>query len=90
MEQPVIDPDKVDAWTASMRGAFSGNADGLTTWLAIGAILATLILLGFALWRARTSRPQDPLAGLRRLAAPTPQPKPVHHSGPASARRHRA
>jgi uncharacterized membrane protein YqjE len=51
MEQPIIDPAKVDAWMASMRGAFNGNLTG--SLVLAGAVLAFLmVVIVLAVWDA--------------------------------------
>ena len=52
MRQPIIDPAKVDAWTASMRGAFAGSAAGM--WLIVGlAVVCLATVIGAAWWDSR-------------------------------------
>lgn len=48
MEQPIIDPDKVSAWTASVRGVFA--YDNLGTWLVVGLTLSFLAAMILAAW----------------------------------------
>lgn len=40
-----IDKDKVDAWTASMRGAFGGTLPMATTLLIIGLTIAVVVAI---------------------------------------------
>ena len=55
MQQPIIDPDKVDAWTASMRAAFGGGSD-IGTWVTLGIIAVVLVaIIGSAWWGSRHS-----------------------------------
>jgi|GEM_PF-6050883 hypothetical protein len=52
MEQPIIDPAKVGAWMASMRGAFNGDVTG--SLVLTGAVLAFLTaVIVLAVWDAR-------------------------------------
>ncbi len=48
MKQPIIDPDKVAAWTASMRGSFAEDALGL--WLVVCLTLAFLVVVVLVAW----------------------------------------
>jgi hypothetical protein len=43
MRQPLIDPVKVDAWAASVRGVFA--YDQIGTWIVVGFALAFLALV---------------------------------------------
>jgi hypothetical protein len=43
MRQPIIDPDKVNAWTASVRDAFAVN--DVANWLVVGITVALLVLV---------------------------------------------
>src|SRR5689334_2327337 len=71
MRQPIIDPDKVNSWTESMRQAFGPSDLGL--WLVIGFSLAFLLLVVLTAWSV------DREAKGR---APTPATAPllVHYS----------
>lgn len=55
MRQPIIDPAKVDAWTASMRDSFSGSDVG--NWLIIGLTTTVLLVLIVAAWRSNRRSP---------------------------------
>ena len=48
MRQPIIDPDKVSAWTESMRGMFANNTVG--TLLVLGFTLAFLTFVIYNAW----------------------------------------
>jgi len=50
MQQPIIDPNKVNAWTASMRQAFGPSS--IDTWLVIGFSVAILLVVAYAAWSA--------------------------------------
>ncbi len=47
MAQPIIDPDKVSAWAASVRGVFGGST--MSTLLVVGI---TLLFLGVVIGAA--------------------------------------
>ena len=49
MQQPIIDPDKVNAWTASMRAAFGGGGD-VGTWVTIGIVTVALAAVIWSAW----------------------------------------
>jgi len=57
MQQPIIDLEKVDAWTASMRASFAGS--DLGTWLVIGITAAVLLAVVFAAWRTSKEAPKS-------------------------------
>jgi hypothetical protein len=50
MQRPIIDPDKVNAWTASMRDAFGGSGSDLGTWIAIAIITIALAAIVWSAW----------------------------------------
>jgi hypothetical protein len=81
MRQPIIDPDKVNAWTASMRDAFSGGPGDIGMWLLVGITVAVLALVLLAAWQANRRIP-DPLDDLQHLidAKPGPKSLAVPHS----------
>ena len=45
MKQPIIDPEKVNAWTASMRDAFAGAPVSPAVWVGVGVALGALVIL---------------------------------------------
>ncbi|HLG71738.1 MAG TPA: hypothetical protein VK009_15065 [Chloroflexota bacterium] len=49
MQQPIIDLEKVNAWTESMRHAFGGNDIG--TWLVIAFTVAFVGFVAFTAWQ---------------------------------------
>lgn len=51
MRQPVIDPEKVNAWTESMRSSFAGT--DLGTWLIVGMTVGALLLVIVTAWLSR-------------------------------------
>lgn len=53
MRQPIIDPDKVNAWSESMRGSFGGS--DLGTWLIVGFTVAFLVFVAFSAWHGSHS-----------------------------------
>ena len=74
MRQPIIDPEKVDSWTQSMRAAFSSGPGTLGMWIALAVVLIALTIVVAAAWRS--SRPQpDPMLDLQRLVEAKPGPK---------------
>jgi hypothetical protein len=79
MQQPIIDPDKVNAWTESMRGAFSGGPGGLGTWLFVGITVAVLFIIVFTAWRSSRHMP-DPNQDLPFLIDAKPGPKALGHA----------
>lgn len=48
MNQPIIDPNKVNGWMESMRGVFGDNALGM--WLVVGIMLAFLLFVFLTAW----------------------------------------
>jgi hypothetical protein len=50
MQQPIIDPDKANAWTESMRQAFGGTELGM--WLVVGFALAFIGFVFLTAWQA--------------------------------------
>ena len=78
MQQPIIDPDKVNAWTESMRGAFSGGPGDIGTWLALGITVAVLFVVVFTAWRS-SRHTADPNDDLQFLIDAKPGPKALGH-----------
>ena len=83
MQQPIIDPDKVNAWTSSMRAAFGGGPGDIGTWLAVGFTVVVLFVVVLAAWRAGRRRGSDPMDDLQFLIDAKPGPKSL---GDAPAR----
>ena len=80
MQQPVIDPEKVNAWTASMRSAFSGGPGDIVSWIAVGITVAVLFVVVLAAWRAGRRRAPDPMDDLQFLIDAKPGPKGLGHA----------
>jgi hypothetical protein len=57
MRQPIIDPDKVNAWTASVRDAFAVN--DVANWLVVGITVALLVLVVVSAWLASKHAPKS-------------------------------
>jgi hypothetical protein len=69
MRQPIIDPDKVNAWTASMRDAFSGGNTDIGMWVVIG--LTALVLVA-VIWSASRRPGPDAMEDLDNLIKAKP------------------
>jgi hypothetical protein len=82
MSQPIIDPDKVNAWTESMRASFGGGSDSLSLWIVAG--LTLVALLGVLIVAVRTARAPgpDPTQDLQHLIDAKPGAKAIHDGAP--------
>ena len=50
MPQSLIDPDKMNAWLASMIPAFGGGGNDIATWMTIGVTVVLLVMMVLAGW----------------------------------------
>ena len=71
MPQPIIDPDKVDAWTASMRDAFAGGGS-LGTWLTLTILGAAFLAVVWSAWSSSRHQRPDAMADLDHLVKAHP------------------
>jgi len=87
MRQPTIDPEKVNAWTASMRDAFSGGNTGIGMWVAIGLTALVLVAVIWSAWSASRHAGPDAMEDLDNLIKARPAADhPAQGSGHAPVR----
>jgi len=72
MRQPTIDPEKVNAWTASMRDAFSGGNTDIGMWVVIGLTALVLVAVIWSAWSASRHPAPDAMEDLDNLIKAKP------------------
>lgn len=82
MPQPIIDPEKVDAWTASMREAFAGGGS-IGTWLTLAIAGAAFVAVVWSAWSSSRHAPPDAMADLDHLVKAQPV---IEHNNVREAR----